>query len=657
MRKRIEVLLLLLCLSLSNSSGFTINEIMSNPESGDEWVEISVEGNIQLENIRLCDNRECDSIVCCIDEECSLPEPGDIILLFGQNFTQAATGKVLCVDDRQIGNGLGNSGDNLVLRNGDSVLQNISIPAVPKGKSYSLLDGEWYIADATPWSENAAPNEETASPVISIIRYPETIVQYGTYKLFRISNVNYPEYSDQIDSEFIWTVAKGGELVHESTESLSFKSQATTAEYSFEEAGEYEVCGVHKLSGQDDQELCFSVSITEISSEECDVSLAIETEKQVYDPGEKISFQHAVSSQEHPFEIEYWVEDLYGNIVKEISITENDNQKSYTPKAGQEQALILKAEIFPKCSNINYETYAEKMVVVKSGNAQAAPENSIVILESPEDAYFGETIKVKMHLGKGQSRKTAVSLSLKGQSKISDEVMVYLTKENQEVDIIVPLNIKDSCDLIPGEYELVASGLDREAKKKIKVSGECINAPSENEVIDKEYELVHHYCIGSKCVQVARIFNMENQEHSYKASSYIYKGSKSFSDRTENEQEVHLGPKKSAYVVLENDLEDLPEEDANIKLKIQREDRKTPFEVSEQEVFESLQKRGAEEQVMGDSGQIAPAYEKVELQEPAIPTAQVVYESSSERAKGLSKYLILGVVILGAYALLMKIKS
>ena len=67
------------------------------------------------------------------------------------------------------------------------------------------------------------------------------------------------------------------------------------------------------------------------------------------------------------FSIEYWVEDLFGNILKDKVITQNLNEKSYTPKIEEnDKVIIIKNRLIDiGCDMERSRIYSEKMVIVR----------------------------------------------------------------------------------------------------------------------------------------------------------------------------------------------------------------------------------------------------------------------------------------------------
>ena len=106
-----------------------------------------------------------------------------------------------------------------------------------------------------------------------------------------------------------------------------------------------------------------SINTTNIA---CDHSLKIETDKINFSNGEQIKFGHIITNKTDSYQIEYWIEDLFGTIVKSKRNTTNTNEKSYTPNINEkDKILVIRNILYVECNDTNLSNnYAEKLVFV-----------------------------------------------------------------------------------------------------------------------------------------------------------------------------------------------------------------------------------------------------------------------------------------------------
>ena len=77
------------------------------------------------------------------------------------------------------------------------------------------------------------------------------------------------------------------------------------------------------------------------------MALEINTTKSIYED-EAIKFKHIVNSSSSDFSIIYWVEDLFGEVVKDKYETKTLTQKSFTPNPDERDTTYIIKSIL-KC--------------------------------------------------------------------------------------------------------------------------------------------------------------------------------------------------------------------------------------------------------------------------------------------------------------------
>ena len=337
---------------------------MFSPADGNEWIEFFYSGgDNNFSNLEFSDNSaEKDKIVCCnFQPNCSILLPNDtFFLILDQDTTLNISPEnyFFCVDDNRTGNGLSEK-DKIILREGDDVLINISYNTTSsEGNSISLINETWLESLPTPWQPNVVYEVESHQGTdLEVSVNVETVlfadVEYDS--LFKIRNLDYPESKERINITFYYNITKEDEnhtLFIEEITAPSLISYTTTHTGNARlGSGAYTICGEILSSTVEDTHLennqvCGIIEVKDTSSVQCNISISIDTEKQIYDNNEKIEFYNLLSNESFPYELTYWVEDLFGDIVKNKVVTTNTNKKTYTPDIeDNEKVLFIKSQI------------------------------------------------------------------------------------------------------------------------------------------------------------------------------------------------------------------------------------------------------------------------------------------------------------------------
>lgn len=215
----------------------------------------------------------------------------------------------------------------------------------------------------------------------------------------------------------------------------------------------------------------------------CDVSINLTSEKAVYSFDEKVKYKIDLNNKSFPYIIEYWIEDIFGNVVKNRYNTTNTNQKTWTPNCEEGYVFVLNSRIAEvECNDTNnLNDNAEKYIIIKCDKS----ENELIEFDEEieiADTYFGtdnsikfgEVSRVKLYVSKGDTAKTAIEMYVTaGDEKISEITKFNMNKKQSELFVTLPLVIKSNCNekFDEGEYELVVSGLGMVDKTNIDVVG------------------------------------------------------------------------------------------------------------------------------------------------------------------------------------------
>jgi hypothetical protein len=295
----------------------------------------------------------------------------------------------------------------------------------------------------------------------------------------------------------------------------------------------------------------------------CDLKLWIISDD-IFTPDEGNGYRIMVEDlKEGEFEpeIEYWIEDMFENIVRSRDKTVKTNtNKTWTPPEvlGSEAYIIRTIITNATCNDTNISNnYAEKMVIVK-GHAPILNSSISIMsvnLGSDNKAKFGDRIEMQIKAYKGDTSKNSIELWVENTEGIKlGKTDFNLYSKFLNYTFSIPMQLTPNCDLnIPnGPYFVRVRGLDSFDEKEIWVDGistslcktktveipkscSCSPCPSCN--TSGKNELQHkHFEVVSCPEEIAQ--NMElfiellintTQAGNYTLYSYIYDGKKPLS--------------------------------------------------------------------------------------------------------------------------------
>jgi hypothetical protein len=664
------------------SAHIIINEIMYNPsgtDAGHEWLEIYNNGTsaINIGGWKLYESNANHALTLV---------NGSYVLRAGE-YAVISHNSEIFLEDYPTFNGalieshwsyLSNSGEYVALKNASSGIADwVSYSAElanGNGRSLERFDYGWNESSTiggTPGKQNKA-QPEAQSQGLKLSVYLDSIAYVGfTYtSLFKIENLDHVAgITDHINLTLGYNITSNSRLVKEGIvfiENLNSYSTSNTGSFTPLAAGNYTITGWIVNSTIDDKNAADNldsktIMVIDSSATECNISLNITTDKEIYAEGETLKFRHTLNNETFPFTIEYWIEDFFGNVYKNKYNTTNTNQKSWkTAIAEQDRVLYIKSLLYTACNNFNSGAVAEKMFIVVSGpNAsKQSEESSLEILEAPEIAKFGDTANVKIKAYKGKTRAYSISLWIEGNGKRASEITkIHLYEKHSSYNGQLPIKIYQNCgrELQDGRYYVVASGLGKQDKKEIMLEGthECqkqtTKTSSSGTRTKFSYALVNYpekVSPGEKFNITIRLTN--NNSHSLKVNvwSYVYRGPKSYSGKRDaNKKSIILNGNSSVLVNLTNKIGDAAGGEYNLKVIISKEGRKTNYEIVKMISIEP--KLGASAMLPKNTA-FANTKEN-ELTANAIYRLKlpprIAYESAEEKIKNLAALFIIIVSV------------
>jgi len=398
-------------------------------------------------------------------------------------------------------------------------------------------------------------------------------------KFFKITYLNHTKGEKEQVLVFVYyNITKENTTLKEGIFNVTVNSYTTskTGEYYFDETGNFSVCGeivssVINESNFENNKACKDFTVISTFNIPCNVSLTIETEKLIYEKGEKIKFKNLLNNDSFNYRIEYWVEDLFGNIFKKRYETANLNKKSYTPK------IDTKVEVLKIMANISYLACNDS---------------------NKSDNYFETLIIVK------------------GDPKKEEECEVCECEDEEET-----------------------------TTKSRKTELEFVEIPKEI-IIGKEFNLK------------ILIENNDDETHEYDVYSYVYRGSKCYSESRENNKiSVKIKASDEETVELKDKIKEADDGEYNIKVKVKQDNLKGEKELKDtieiiniEETENKTEQVDILETIESETNLNMPEIQKdikEEFEEHAIlEEINFNYESSSEKSKKLIKYFILTTLTL-----------
>ncbi|GIU69408.1 MAG: hypothetical protein KatS3mg002_0644 [Candidatus Woesearchaeota archaeon] len=208
----------------------------------------------------------------------------------------------------------------------------------------------------------------------------------------------------------------------------------------------------------------------------CNVSIGIKLKdnKTIYYNKEQIKFYNTLDitpNKNSEFYIEYWVEDIYGNILKNKVQTNNLNEKSYTPNINEKTAgIIFRNKLLNISCNgtekiLNDES--EKIILIKNPEWK---EKECEKCEKCDLQAYEETSKLKIYIEKdvltldayrGNDRKYVINIGIKNEKNKYVLKQKIMLEKYSETSIEIPLDFKEC-----GNYSIKIEGLGFKDEKE-----------------------------------------------------------------------------------------------------------------------------------------------------------------------------------------------
>lgn len=461
-------------------------------------------------------------------------------------------------------------------------------------------------------SQNSSQEKDIS---ISLVLDPDAMINVTYSNLFKLTNNNHISgVTDKINVTSLYNLSLEGTEIKKDYfySQINSYTSSGTGSVIFDKPGNYTLCGYIINSSNPDpcpenNMACMNISII-LTSNPCNISLGLITEKNIYSNLERIDFYNTLDNESLPFVIEYWIEDIFGSIIKSKTNTTNTNQKSYTPSIEEpEKTLIIRNRLLSiACTNTGASS-SEKQIAVKN-NISFNPNSSISIISYPDESSFGSIIYAEISAYKGDTLKKTVYAWVqdKDENLVSEKSKTNLNSRYSDYEFNMPVQIKPNCDTKhkDGKYYLVVEGLGLSVSEPIFISGTdsslCKVIYKEPETTDTESknpdeETTEHrkpleYSVFDfpEKLYAGRKFNISvnitNNENLYKNISmwaYLYIGSRCYSaSREANRMSFIIKPFESVVVPLEITNNASLNKTYSFKIKINKDNQKTDYEIT-----------------------------------------------------------------------------
>ena len=283
-------------------------------------------------------------------------------------------------------------------------------------------------------------------------------------------------------------------------------------------------------------------------------------------------------------------------------------------------------------------------------------------LGSDKIAKFGQTIRVKVIIYKGDTTKNTVKAwaGAKG-DKISKVTTFNIYEKYTSHELTIPIQLKPNCKFTyeEGEYQVYLNGYDEETTHDITVE-ELTKAMCETKVVYTKKggsKLFEYYILemptkienNKPFITKVELVNNDDEMHEVEIYSYVYRGRTSYSGERNQNRVFRTIPINDAIVVdLENIVIQAEPGDYKFKVKIRKDDQKTQKEITEDIEIFAPNKVGTltaqTNTLIAEEESSESLFSEKDITFPVKP--YVVYESTSEKAKKLAPYFFIGLLIL-----------
>lgn len=366
------------------------------------------------------------------------------------------------------------------------------------------------------------------------------------------------------------------------------------------------------------------------------------------------------------------IQDLFGNIIKEYkpwtnsSSTYQKTSSKYSPSLEEGKPYIITANLEVQCNDTNQNNNIDQETITIKGDSQGTSSyiniEKIYDLGSDNLAKFGQTIRAKLKIYKGDTTKEVITLWIEDENnKISKQSKTNTHKKFTEYEVTIPIQLKPNCNFKyeNGRYAIKAEGLGTSTEMNIEVE-DIMNDMCETTLVYKEPSQAKlYYELTDWPLEIennqefeikVNIDNNDDRDHEIDIWSYVYRGSKSYSGEREfNLKHLIIKRDSSREIILRNIIRNAKPNEYNLMIKIIKDNQKTEKRISQKIKVIKEQTETKEEPMLKEE-----LFQQIDLkeQDKPYPTVlesfkepRIIYESPSAKARKLVVYIFMGILV------------
>ncbi|MBT4824857.1 hypothetical protein HN695_01245 [Candidatus Woesearchaeota archaeon] len=327
-------------------------------------------------------------------------------------------------------------------------------------------------------TKNKITYENKANLTIILPKLIYTKIKYK--KLFRIDNLVYPNHKINVSVNYNITSENFTENKGFVLYNINKYKSADTGELYFNHPGNYSLCGVIETNYSENKGMvCQNLTVLEISNIGCDTNLDLNLEDKYFYHEEKLSLKFKTNSS-WPLILEYWIEDLFGNTIREKSNSTTMNRQLTLKTQGGIEIFKIYGKLHAGCNDTNLtNNNVLKEIIILKNSTELETNNYLESIISIEQVYnekklkFGKKVKVKTKILRKNTSKSTIQAYVvnKDEKKVSEITKLGIYSKNVIQEISFYINLKEDCKSTRS-YTLILEGLGIIKKQKIRITCE-----------------------------------------------------------------------------------------------------------------------------------------------------------------------------------------